>query len=174
MVDHFLKSIKSLQNPDPTHPDANFHENYSGVFDTATVHYRFRRLFVGLGGYRGVDSIYSNTTPFMRALDWNNLNDVWTTLGDIPPKYLAPVPPMYTTPGETGYSSPAVVNDVVFMSTTKKGLYVFDVETGVCLWSAGNLGRRGYIRGPAVSRDSLVIGTRELAQTQGTLKIYSL
>ena len=160
--------------PDPTHPEANYHENYSGIFDTATVHYGYRRLFVGLGGYRGADSINSPTTPFMRALDWSTLNDAWTTAGENPPKYLASEPPMYTTRGETGYSSPAVVNDVVFMSTTKKGLYAFDVETGVCLWSAGNLGRQGFIRGPGVYRDSIVIGTAETAQSQGTLKIYSL
>jgi outer membrane protein assembly factor BamB len=158
---------------DPTHPGNLYHENYSGVFATATVHYGFRRLFVGLGGYRGEDSIDHRVTPFMRALDWRTLNDAWATTGDNPPKYSSSEPPMYSTAGETGYSSPTVVNDIVFMSTVKKGLYAFDVQTGVCLWSAGNLGGRGYIRGPSIYGDYVVIGTHE-SRSQGKLKIYSL
>ena len=78
------------------------HENYSGIFATATVHYGFQRLFVGLGGYRGTDSIDYLTTPFMRALNWNDLSDAWPTSGNNPPKYTTPKPPMYTNAGETG------------------------------------------------------------------------
>ena len=106
----------------------------------------------------------------MRALNWDNtLADAWTTSGTNPPKYVIPVPPMYTTPGETGYSSPAIVNDVVFISTTKMGLYALDASTGLCLWTAGNIGSRGFARGPAVYRNSVVIGTSE-----ANLNVYSL
>jgi outer membrane protein assembly factor BamB len=82
---------------------------------------------------------------------------------------------MYTTTGETGYSSPAVVNDVIFMSTTQMGLYAFDAASGLCLWSADPVSsrRRGYIRGPVVYRDFLVIGTSR-SIGEGSLKIYTL
>jgi hypothetical protein len=52
---------------------------------------------------------------------------------------------MYTTIGEAGLSSPAVVNDVVFMSTnrpldfastSRRALYAFDATSGLCLWAA--------------------------------------
>ena len=45
-----------------------------------------------------------------------------------------PRPPMYTTPGESGLSSAAVVNDVVFCSTSIVTLYAFDANDGTLLW----------------------------------------
>ena len=42
---------------------------------------------------------------------------------------------MYTTVAEGGLSSPAVVNDVVLISTTKVSLYAFDANDGTPLWS---------------------------------------
>ena len=41
---------------------------------------------------------------------------------------------MYTNVGESGLSSPAVVNDVVFCSTSKVSLYAFKVDDGTLLW----------------------------------------
>ena len=71
------------------------------------------------------------------------------------------------TPQEVGLSSPAVVNDVVFISTTKPGLYAFDAATGLCLWSAGGLAA-GYPMGPAIYGNYVVVGSGN------TLNIYSL
>jgi outer membrane protein assembly factor BamB len=136
-------------------------ENYYGILGTAAVHYGLRRLFVGIGGYSG--AIDSASTPFMRALDWDTLNDAWTTAvgADGVTRYTVPVPPMYTTPNEAGLSSPAVVNDVVFVSTSKPGLYALDAATGLCLWSAGGLPSpvgTTYVLGPAIYGNRVVIG----------------
>ena len=73
---------------------------------------------------------------------------------------------MYTSPNEAGLSSPAVVNDVVFVSTTNPGLYAFHVETGLCLWSADGLAP-GYLLGPAIYGNYVVIGSGN------ALNIYS-
>ncbi|HEY6968720.1 MAG TPA: PQQ-binding-like beta-propeller repeat protein [Candidatus Angelobacter sp.] len=145
-------------------------ENRWGVFCTAAVHYGLGRLFVGLGGYEGIANI--PTTPFMRALDWNNLNDAWpianqTISGHPVAKYIVPVPPMYQT-SEAGCSSPAVTNDVVFVSTTKSALYAMDVNCGLCLWSAPSLPAGQFVLGPAISGNYVVVGAG------GTVFIYSL
>jgi len=145
-------------------------ENRWGVFCTAAVHYGIQRLFVGLGGYDGIADV--QTTPFMRALDWNNLNDAWpianqTINGHPVAKYIVPVPPMYQT-SEAGCSSPAVTNDVVFVSTTKSALYALDVNCGLCLWSAPSLPAGQFILGPAISGNYVVVGAG------GTVFIYSL
>jgi outer membrane protein assembly factor BamB len=153
-----------LPNVDPhTGPD----ENMFGVFGNAAVHYGLKRLYVGIGGYGG--AIDSGTTPFMRALDWNTLDDAWATAvgSDHVARYTVPRPPMYSTPGECGLSSPAVVNDVVFCSTTKPGLYAFCAHTGLCLWSATGLTGQ-WLLGPAVYGNSLVIGAG------ANLRLYSL
>jgi outer membrane protein assembly factor BamB len=170
---------KEPEDADRTHPESFYHENYSGIFGTATVHYGFKRLFVGLGGYRGTDSIEFSKVPFMRAVDWDTLEDAWSTSGNNPPKYTTTKPPMYTNAGETGYSSPAIVNDVVMMSTSQLGLYAFDAATGLCLWSAepasapGTTRRTSFMRGPVVYGDSVVIGTMR-SQVEGSLKIYRI
>lgn len=147
-------------------------ENYFGVFGTAAVHYGLGRLFVGVGGYGGIGDI--PTTPFMRALDWNTLNDAWPTAnqtisGHPVAKYIFPAPPMYTT-AEAGCSSPAVVNDVVFVSTDKAALYAMDVNCGLCLWTAPGLpgGGQQFILGPAIYGNYVVVGAA------GTMFIYSL
>ena len=41
---------------------------------------------------------------------------------------------MYTSAGECGLSSPAVVNDVVFCTTSKIAIYAFNVSDGKLLW----------------------------------------
>ena len=40
--------------------------------------------------------------------------------------YVNTWPPMYRTPGESGLSSPAVVNDIVFCSTSKIAVYALE------------------------------------------------
>ncbi|HEY3036495.1 MAG TPA: PQQ-binding-like beta-propeller repeat protein, partial [Streptosporangiaceae bacterium] len=147
-------------------PHAGPGENMYGVFGTAAIHYGLGRLFVGIGGYGG--AIDTPTTPFVRALDWTTLNDAWpTTVGaDGVTRYTAPGP-LYANPGEVGLSSPAVVNDVVFVSTDRPGLYALSAATGLCLWSAGGLSP-GYILGPAVYGNMVVVGSGS------SVKVYSL
>jgi outer membrane protein assembly factor BamB len=150
-------------------------ENFYGIFGTAAVHAGLGRLFVGLGGYGG--AIDTPSTPFMRALDWNNLNDAWATAvqtvgGNKVSRYTVPNPPMYTTPNESGIGSPAVVNDVVFVSTSKPGLYALSAATGLFLWAAPDLGPASigtYVMGPAIYGNYVVIGANN-----GTLHIYSV
>jgi quinohemoprotein ethanol dehydrogenase len=152
-------------NVDPP-PNPFERENKSGVFGTAAIHPGLERIFIPVGGYSM--AIDSATTPFMRALDWNSLDDAWLTAGTNPPKYTVPVPPMYSIPGEAGLSSPAVVNDVVFVSTTKPGLYGLRATDGFCLWAAPGFGPGTYCLGPAVYGDYVVAGTGS------NLYIYSL
>jgi len=148
-------------------------ENHSGTYSTVAVHFGLGRLFVGIGGWGG--SIDSSSTPFMRALDWNNLQDAWPNAvgGDGIRRYTVPIPPMYSTPGECGISSPAVVNDVVFVSTTRPGLYALDATSGLCLWSAPGLpggppDDSKAILGPAVYGNYVVVGC------QSSIYIYAL
>jgi outer membrane protein assembly factor BamB len=74
-------------------------------------------------------------------------------------RYLVPNPPMYTTPDEAALSSPAVVNDVVFVSTTRPGLYALCAHTGLCLWVATGIAGGPYVLGPAVYGDAVVVGS---------------
>jgi outer membrane protein assembly factor BamB len=163
----------ALPNVDP---HAGFRgENYFGIFGTAAVQYELGVLFVGIGGYSS--AIDSPSTPFMRALDWDTLNDFWFTSTDNVggahvKRYTVPRPPMYTTPGEAGLSSPAVVNDVVFISTSKPALYALDVATGLHLWTAPGLGAPTpdtYMLGPAIYGNYVVVGSQN-----GNIYIYSL
>jgi outer membrane protein assembly factor BamB len=156
---------------DGVDPHDDFPENKWGVMGSAAVHPLLGRLFVGLGGYDGIGDY--QTTPFMRVLDWNNLHDAWTTsnVPDDISRYTVPRPPMYTTPFEAGLSSPAVVNDVVFVSTSKPALYALDAVSGLCLWAAptipGSLGYT-YVLGPAIYGNYVVIGAGN------SVYIYSL
>jgi outer membrane protein assembly factor BamB len=158
-------------NPQPlpnVDPHAGPWENYYGVFATGAVHYGLGRLFVGLGGYSS--AIDTATTPFVRALDWNNLADAWPTVkgADGVVRYTPPGGgPLYATPGECGLSSPTIANDVVFVTTTKPAIYALDVGTGMCLWSGVGL-QPGYVLGPAIYRNFVVAGSGN------TLCIYSL
>jgi outer membrane protein assembly factor BamB len=124
---------------------------------------------VGIGGYGGIGDHQS--TPFMRALNWHDLDDAWATHIDTigankVSRYIVPRPPMYTT-NEAGLSSPAVVNDVVLVSTNNPGLYAFCANTGLCLWTATGLAP-GFILGPAIYEKYVVVG----AGSQ--VNIYSL
>jgi outer membrane protein assembly factor BamB len=143
-------------------------ENKWGVMATPAVSGSLGRIFVGLGGYAGIGD--SSKTPFMRALDWNNLQDAWSTTlgGDGVTRYNTTNPPMYLT-NEAGLSAPALVNDVVFISTSKTALYALSADTGVCLWSASSSSLGGnYSLGPAIYGDYVVVGAGN------TVYIYKL
>src|SRR5687768_18363155 len=100
--------------------------------------------------------------PFIRALDWTTLDDAWPLDDGDPKRYVAaanPNNPLYKMAGESGISVPAVVNDVVFMSTTRVALYAFNAADGTLLWSdvenfgaqtGGMSGGYGYCMGPAI------------------------
>lgn len=138
-------------------------ENSYGIMGTPALHAGLGRIFVGIGGYNGMHldpvGIDPTRTPFMRALDWNTLADAWATAvgPDGVSRYTVPKPPMYTTL-EVGLSSPAVVSDVVFVSTNKSALYALDAATGLCLWAASGLPANQFVMGPAISGDYVVIG----------------
>ena len=168
--------------------NANKNENYFGPFNTAAVHPPSKTLFVGIGGpnyHLPAPGIDFNTTPFMKAIkmEWFNKKskelDAWPMDNSDPPRYSKTGTSMYTTPGESGLSSPAVVNDVVFCSTTKVGIYAFDVADGSLLWSrilgdqtGGFNGGYGYCLGPAIWKDYVVAGGLILGQSGGILEIY--
>jgi outer membrane protein assembly factor BamB len=152
-------------------------ENFYGVFSSAVAHPKLERLYVGVGGFAyGIDSpgIDSASTAFLRCLDWNDLTDAWATVvgEDGVARYVASRPPMYTTPGEAGFASPVLVNDVVFMSTSRPGLYAFDAESGLALWRAPGMGpvvENSFTLGPAVYGDFVIVGSAHRG-----LLVYSL
>lgn len=167
-------------------------ENFHGMYSCAAVCPQFARLFMGLGGanYNFVGSgIDTPTTPFMRAIDWNTMSDVWPFDDHDPKRYLKARPPMYTHDGECGLSSPAVVNDVVFCTTSNIAVYAFDVRDGALLWShnmgsqtggylkntPGNPGGYGFSMGPAVWADYVIAGALVLGkEAGGILEIFAL
>jgi outer membrane protein assembly factor BamB len=160
---HARRNVLPYRNDDPAQPlpavdpHAGVAENYFGVFGTAAVDHRRRRIYVCIGGYAG--AIDSATTPFVRALHWDTLHDAWAGhLGaDGVWRYDVAVPPLYTTPNECGLGSPAIVNDIVLVPTTKPGLYALDADTGLCLWSASGLSG-SYVLGPAIYGNHVVVG----------------
>jgi outer membrane protein assembly factor BamB len=155
----------------PSGPDG---ENKYGVMGTPALHGGLGRIFVGIGGYDGMHldagaGIDQTRTPFLRALDWNTLADAWPTAvgADNISRYTTTKPPMYSSL-EVGLSSPAVVNDVVFVSTDKVGLYALCAVTGTCLWSAPGLGSHDFALGPSIYGNYVVMGAGN------TLYIYRL
>ena len=159
-------------DPNAVPPDGA--ENTFGIFGTAAVHPGLGRLFIGLGGYSG--SIDSSTTPFLRVVDWGTLADAWATAGTNPPKYVVPVPPLYSTPREAGLSSPALVNDVVLVATTRPALYALSASTGLLLWTADGMGppaNGNYVVGPAVSGNDVIVGQAK-SRIAGFLYIHTL
>ena len=176
------------ENPNPSisnkESDAKKAENFYGGYSTPAVDPNLGRIFVGSGGNNyhfiapGIDF---QTTPFMRSVNWNDLNDAWAMDDSNPRKYIKPVPPMYTTAGESGLSSPVVVNDVVFMSTSKIAIYAFSAQDGTLLWSdslgaqtGGFNGGYGYCLGPAITGNYVVAGALVYGRDGGVLKIYKL
>lgn len=170
----------------PTNAESNntLAENFSGPFNTAAISSDSKTLFVGIGGPNyhsaspGID--YENT-PFMRAIDSETLKDVWPMTDSDPKRYSNVGASMYTSPGEAGLSSPAVVNDVVFMSTSRIAIYAFDAANGTLLWS-DNIGKQtggfqggyGYCLGPAIYGKYVVAGSLVASDTGGVLNIYGL
>ncbi|HSS49017.1 MAG TPA: PQQ-binding-like beta-propeller repeat protein [Thermoanaerobaculia bacterium] len=162
----------------------NTGENWTGTYSTAAVHPGLCRLFLGIGGKNydmpspGIDT---NTTPFLRAMDWDTLADAWPMDQGNPPRYVNGRPPFYTNQAESGLSVAAVVNDVVLMATTHISLYAFSAEDGSLLWqdrlgkeTGGYNGGYGYCMGPAVWRDFVVAGALVFGRDGGILRIYRL
>jgi outer membrane protein assembly factor BamB len=162
----------------------NAGENWTGTYSTAAVHPGLRRLFLGLGGKNydlASSGIDTDTTPFLRAMDWGTLEDVWPMDGGTPPRYVNGRPPFYTNGGESGLALPAVVNDVVFMSTTMISVYAFSANDGTLLWqdqlgeqTGGFTGGYGYCMGPAVWQNYVVAGALVFGRDGGILRIYRL
>jgi outer membrane protein assembly factor BamB len=180
------QAIASVQNPRIANrqSDDDQAENYSGIYSTAAVHPPSRKIFVGIGGnnYHSVAAgIDTPNTPFMRALDYNTLADAWPVDSGNPPRYTKAQPPLYTNSSESGLSSPAVVNDVVFMATTYVSLYAFSVADGTLLFqdqlgaqTGGFNGGYGYCMGPAVCGNYVVAGALVFGGDGGVLRIYGI
>lgn len=164
-------------------------ENFHGTYSTAALCSAKGKLFIGVGGnnYHYISSgIDTPNTPFIRALDWKTLEDAWPLDGGNPQRYKAAQDannPLYKNSGESGISVPAVVNDVVFMSTTLVALYAFSADDGTLLWSdttnfgsqtGGMSGGYGYCMGPAIAGNYVVAGALVLGGNGGVLNIYTL
>jgi outer membrane protein assembly factor BamB len=181
-----VQANTSVQNPriGNRQSDVDDSENYSGIYSTAAVHPPSRKIFVGIGGnnYHSVAAgIDTPTTPFMRALDYDTLADVWPVDNGNPPRYTKATPPMFTNFSESGLSSPAVVNDVVFMATTYVSLYAFSVADGTVLFedrlgeqTGGFNGGYGYCMGPAACGNYVVAGALVFGGDGGVLRIYGI
>lgn len=179
-------SNASGMTPHPTNEESNatWGENYSGPFGTPAWDPVTGKVFIGMGGpnyHSPSPGIDETTTPFMRAIQATTLEDAWPVDGNDPPRYAKALPPMYTNAGEAGLSSPAVVNDVVFCTTSKISIYAFSVADGTCLWSddignqtGGFNGGYGYCLGPAVWENYVVAGSLLYGMDGGSLRIYGL
>ena len=168
------------------HSNAVKAENFHGTYSTAAICTPQQKLFIGIGGnnYHYIASgIDSQSTPFMRAMNWETLADAWPMAGD-PMKYTEAAAAMYMNAGESGISVPAVVNDVVFMATTHVALYAFSATDGTLLWSdmvnygqqtGGFMGGYGYCMGPAIWGNYVVAGALVMGGSGGgVLNIYKL
>jgi glucose dehydrogenase len=176
----------STQNPRIANRDSDDDdgENYSGIYSTAAIHPGSRKIFVGIGGnnYHSVAAgIDTANTPFIRALDYDTLADAWPVDTGNPPRYTKARPPLYTNVTESGLSSPAVVNDVVFMATTFVSLYALAVADGTMLFedqlgaqTGGLNGGYGYCMGPAVCGNYVVAGALVFGGDGGVLRIYGI
>ena len=185
-------ALRTPVNPPATNEisDANWGENYFGPFNTAAVDPTTGNVFIGIGGpnYHGIaPGIDSKTTPFLKALKWDTLAEAWDLDKSFdPPRYKNVGLSMYSEPGESipgasGLSSPAVVNNVVFVSTSKVAIYAYDTADGTFLWSdhigdqtQGLNGGYGYCLGPAIYGNYVVAGALIKSSTGGVLNIYGL
>jgi outer membrane protein assembly factor BamB len=164
-------------------------ENFQGTYSTAALCTAQKKLFIGVGGnnYHYISSgIDTPNVPFIRAMDWTTLEDAWPLDDGDPKRYKAaadPKNPLYKNAGESGISVPAVVNDVVFMSTTLVALYAFSATDGTLLWSdtenfgmqtGGMSGGYGYCMGPAIAGNYVVAGALVQGGNGGVLNIYTL
>lgn len=176
--------------------DINQGENYTGIYSSAAIDPVSQTIVVGLGGKNyapwapGIDSA---TMPFMRALKYADLSDAWPLDDNDPPRYKnamtgtmqsvangpSQILAMYQNEGESGLSTPAVVNDLVFMATTNVSIYAFKVSDGTVLWTdklgeitTGFSGGYGYCMGPAICGDYVVAGALVYGMDGGILRIY--
>jgi outer membrane protein assembly factor BamB len=171
-VVHARRNVLPYVNNDPTKPlpavdpHTGPGENYFGVFGTAAVDQERHRLYVCIGGYSG--AIDAASTPFVRALHSDTLDDAWPGVFGVDGvwRYTVASPPLYSTPNECGLGSPALVNDVVFVPTTKPALYALDATTGLCLWSAPLSGPQ--FLGPAIA------GKHVVACCGSTVSIFAI
>lgn len=166
-------------------------ENYSGIYSTGAYDPITNKIFVGMGGnnYHTVaPGIDTDTTAFMYALN-RDLTDAWPVDGNDPPRYAkamsgtmpdgTPIAAMYSNYNESGISVPAIVNDLVFMTTTNVSIYAFQVGDGTVLWTdrlgaetTGMNGGYGYCMGPAIYGDFVVAGGLVFGGDGGILNIY--
>jgi len=178
-------------NPVLSNDESNAYqaENFHGTYSTAALCTPQQKLFIGVGGNNyhfiapGIDS---KNTPFIRALDWTTLDDAWPLDNGDPKRYAAaadPNNPLYKMATESGISVPAVVNDVVFMTTTRVAIYAFSATDGKLLWqdvtgfgqqTGGMMGGYGYCMGPAISGNYVVAGALVKGGNGGALNIYVL
>ncbi len=178
-------------------------ENFSGVFNTGAIYPGSNgkaptispRIFFGMGGpnyHSQSPGIDFESTPFMRAIDLDSdtLADAWPMDNSDPKRYLnvsrtddttGQTVGMYSSAGESGLSSPAVVNDVVFCTTSKVSIYAFKVSDGTLLWNDdlgsqtdGYNGGYGYCLGPAIWKNYAVAGALVFGRDGGILNIYGL
>lgn len=204
-VDPHPRDVNAL-NPHVDNDESNSTpgENFSGAFNTS-AHYPGSAdnpqtipplLFTALGGpnyHNASPGIDSDSTPFMRAvkLDSATLEDAWPFIPNSDPERYANTSTtdpatgqtvgMYSSAGESGISSPAVVNDVVFCTTSKVSIYAFDVRDGKLLWhddlgmqTDGYCGGYGYCLGPAIANNYVVAGALVFGRDGGILRIYGL
>ena len=191
-VDPHVNSAEFSVRVTNAESNATIAENYSGTFGTGAfypgpaqdTYPSSQRLFIGIGGpnyHSASPGIDYETTPFMRAIDPNSLADAWPLDDNDPQRYLNARPPMYANAGECGLSSPAVVNDVVFCTTSKVSIYAFRVDDGTFLWgddlgeqTGGYNGGYGYCMGPAVWGNYVVAGGLVFGRDGGVLRIYGI
>ncbi|HEX8209693.1 MAG TPA: PQQ-binding-like beta-propeller repeat protein [Longimicrobium sp.] len=188
----------NLVNPSTTpncDSDGNPGENYSGVFGAPAVDPVNGIVFVGMGGpnyHNASPGIDYQSTPFMRAVKWDTLEDAWPLEPYTFQLNTGPVTvmrygaegagaAMYQNPGEASVGSPAIANDVVFVGTHNVSLYAFHAATGRKLWSddmgmqtLGINGGYGYCMGPAVWQNYVVAGALVQGRDGGLLRIYRL
>ena len=145
-----FRQMLPYYHDDPAHPNhvvpipgfdhdgwAGGGENLWGVFGTPAASRHLEALFIGIGGY---GSIGDQRIPFMRAVHWDTLDDLWpmTQVNGVD-EYITPNPPMYSPSLECGLSSPSLVNDLVFVATSLPALYALEASTGHCKWAAPNM-----------------------------------
>ncbi len=184
---HPSDAQQNIINPRLTNEESNTNwgENFFGPFNTAAVDPQTGTLFIGIGGpnyHNAAPGIDSDTTPFMKAIKWDTLLDAWPMDQSFdPPRYQNVGDSMYSFAGESGLSSPAVANDVVFVSTSKVAIYAYKVSDGTLLWAdpignqtLGLNGGYGYCLGPAIWGKYVVAGALIQGLKGGVLNIYGL
>lgn len=190
---HPVSQDLSPPTPPNCESDNTTGENFSGPFGTPAVDTANGIIFVGLGGpnyHYPAPGIDSQSTPFLRAVRWDTLEDAWemapftfpTTQGNVTvDRYVKAAAAMYQNPGEGSIGSPAVANDVVFVGTQGVAVHAFECTTGALVWqdvlgqeTLGLNGGYGYCMGPALYGPYVVAGGLINGRDGGILRIYRL